>query len=83
MYTYEIITWHACDARAAFLANLYAKRLIAEGEGAKATQYQCWAMSQMRQIAGDSNRSYVIGNSSNPPRHSFPLLILTPRCCFV
>ena len=82
MYTYEIITWHACDARAAFLANLYAKRLIAEGEGAKATQYQCWAMSQMRQIAGDGNRSYVIGNGFNPPRHSFPSQIFA-GCCFV
>ncbi|KAK9857213.1 hypothetical protein WJX84_008133 [Apatococcus fuscideae] len=58
-------------ANAALIAQVYAKKLTAAGETAKARHYQCWALAQMRQIAGDGGRSYVIGHGNNPPTHSF------------
>lgn len=53
-------------ANAALLALMYSD-VIAEESPSEAQTYQCWALSQMRYVLGDSGQSLVVGMGSSPP----------------
>lgn len=53
-------------ANTALLALMYSD-VIAQEKPTTAQAYQCWALSQLRYVLGDAQRSLVVGVGSNPP----------------
>lgn len=48
---------------------MYANMIKTE-EPALAQMYECWTLSQLRYMLGDSGQSYVVGYGNNPPTHT-------------